>query len=430
MTGPLRVGIAGLGTVGAGVVRLLAENAAVIAARAGRAIEVTAVSARDRTRDRGVSLAGLHWHDDAVALAADPDVDVVVELIGGSEGPAKALAEAAIAAGKPLVTANKALLAVHGSALGDAAEEAGVALAFEAAVAGGIPIIKALREGLAGNRISRVAGILNGTCNYILTTMREEKRDFADVLADAQALGYAEADPSFDIDGVDAAHKLAILAALAFGRQVDFAAVHVEGIRRISALDISFAEELGYRIKLLGIARETASGVEVRVHPAMVPKAALLASVEGVYNAVLAEGDFVGTVFLQGRGAGAGPTASAVVADLIDIARGSKIPVWGAARALLAVTPSVPIAAHQGAYFLRLMVVDEPGVLADVTAILRDHGISLESMLQHGRKPREAVPIVLVTHETNEAAINEAIARIGKIAAVLEAPALIRIEPS
>jgi homoserine dehydrogenase len=430
MTAPLRVGIAGLGTVGAGVARLLAANADVIAARAGRPIAVTAVSARERRRDRGVSVEAFHWHDDAVALAADPDVDVVVELIGGSEGPAKALAEAAIAAGKPLVTANKALLAVHGSALGDAAEEAGVALGFEAAVAGGIPIIKAVREGLAGNRISRVAGILNGTCNYILTTMREKKRDFADVLADAQALGYAEADPSFDIDGVDAAHKLAILAALAFGRQVDFAAVHVEGIRRISALDISFAEELGYRIKLLGIARETASGVEVRVHPAMVPKTALLASVEGVYNAVLAEGDFVGTVFLQGRGAGAGPTASAVVADLIDIARGNKIPVWGAARALLAATPSVPISAHQGAYFLRLMVVDEPGVLAEVTAILRDHGISLESMLQHGRKPGEAVPIVLVTHETNEAAINEAIARIGKIAAVLEAPALIRIEPS
>ncbi len=426
----MRVGVAGLGTVGAGVLRLLRDNADLVAARAGRAVEVTAVSARNRAADRGVDLGGVAWHEDAVALAHDPDVDVVVELIGGSEGPARALAEAALAAGKPLVTANKALLAVHGAELAAAAEAAGVALGYEAAVAGGIPIIKALREGLAGNRISRVAGILNGTCNYILTVMREEKRDFHDVLADAQALGYAEADPSFDIDGIDAAHKLAILAALAFGRPVDFAAVHVEGIRRVSALDISFAEELGYRIKLLGIARETGAGVEVRVHPAMVPKTALLASVDGVYNAVLAEGDFAGTMFLQGRGAGAGPTASAVVADLIDIARGSNIPVWGAVSDALSASASVPISGHAGAYFLRLMVVDQPGVLADVTAILRDHGVSLESMLQHGRKPDEAVPIVLVTHETTEAAIAGAIARIAELTAVLESPALIRIEPN
>jgi homoserine dehydrogenase len=424
--GALRVGVAGLGTVGAGVVRMLAANADVIAARAGRDITVTAVSARDRQKDRGVSLAGLRWRDDPAAMLAD--VDVVVELIGGAGGPAKALVEAAIAAGKPVVTANKALLAVHGAALAAAAERAGVALGFEAAVAGGIPVIKALREGLAGNRMSRVAGILNGTCNYILTVMREEKRDFADVLADAQALGYAEADPSFDIDGVDAAHKLAILAALAFGRPVDFGAVHIEGIRRVSALDISFAEELGYRIKLLGIARETAGGVEVRVHPAMVPVKSFLASVDGVFNAVLAEGDFVGTILLQGRGAGAGPTASAVVADLIDIARGAYIPVFGARVAALADSPTVPVQKHVGAYFLRLMVVDQPGVMADVTAILRDCNVSLESMLQHGRAPGEAVPIVLVTHETNEAAMNQAIARIGRLGAVVETPALIRIE--
>ncbi len=426
----LRIGIAGLGTVGAGVVKLLRDNAELIAQRAGMPIQVVAISARDRGLDRGVSLAGLRWHADALALAGDADVDVVVELIGGAEGVARALVERSIAAGKAVVTANKALLAIHGAALAQAAEESGLFLGFEAAVAGGIPVIKALREGLAGNRISRVAGILNGTCNYILTVMRVEGKDFAEVLADAQALGYAEADPSFDIDGVDAAHKLAILAALAFGRQVDFFAVHVEGIRRINALDISFAEELGYRIKLLGIAEETAAGVEMRVHPAMVPKAALLASVDGVFNAVLAQGDFVGQVFLQGRGAGAGPTASAVVADLIDIARGSKIPVWGAAGLLLAAAPAMPISQHQGAYFLRLMVVDQPGVLADVTAILRDHGVSLESMLQHGRKPGEAVPIVLVTHETTEAAIEKAIARIAMLEAVLEPPALIRIEPS
>jgi homoserine dehydrogenase len=426
----LRIGIAGLGTVGSGVVRLLRHNAELIAMRAGMPIEVVAVSARDRGLDRGVSLAGLRWHDDALALAADRQVDVVVELIGGAEGVARALVEQSIAAGKPVVTANKALLAIHGTKLAQAADESGVALAFEAAVAGGIPVIKALREGLAGNRISRVAGILNGTCNYILTEMRVAGKDFAQVLADAQALGYAEADPSFDVDGIDAAHKLAILAALAFGRQVDFAAVHVEGISRISALDISFAQELGYRIKLLGIAQETEAGIEMRVHPAMVPRAALLASVDGVFNAVLAQGDFVGQVFLQGRGAGAGPTASAVVADLIDIARGNKIPVWGAAGAQLAASPAIPISQHHGAYFLRLMVVDQPGVLADVTAILRDHGVSLESMLQHGRKPGEAVPIVLVTHETDEAAIEKAIARIALTEAVLETPALIRIEPS
>jgi homoserine dehydrogenase len=426
---PLRIGLAGLGTVGAGVVRLLRENADIIAARAGRPIVVTAVSARNRSLDRGVSLEGLAWHDDPLAIATDENVDIVVELIGGSNGPAKALIERAIAAGRSVVTANKALIAIHGTELARAAEASGVTLAFEAAVAGGIPAIKALREGLAGNRISRIAGILNGTCNYILTTMREEGRDFAEVLADAQTLGYAEADPAFDIDGVDAAHKLAILAALAFGQPANFDAVHIEGIRRVSALDITFAEELGYRIKLLGIARRTADGVETRVHPAMVDKNALLASVEGVFNAVLIDGDFAGSVFLQGRGAGAGPTASAVVADLIDIARGNGIPVWGTAQSALSPSQPVPISQHTGAYYLRLMVVDQPGVLAEVTAILRDHHISLESMLQHGRKPGEAVPIVLVTHETVEAAISAAISRIAALDVVLEPPALIRIEP-
>jgi homoserine dehydrogenase len=426
---PLKIGIAGLGTVGAGVIRLLRENAETIAARAGRPIIVTSVSARNRTLDRGVSLTGLNWHDDPLALATDENVDIVVELIGGSDGPAKSLAERALAAGRPVVTANKALLATHGTALAQAAEKTGATLAFEAAVAGGIPTIKALREGLAANHIDRVAGILNGTCNYILTTMREERRDFAEVLADAQALGYAEADPAFDIDGVDTAHKLAILAALAFGQPVDFPAVHIEGIRRVSALDIAFAEELGYRIKLLGIARRTAEGVEMRVHPAMVPRQTLLAGVDGVFNAVLIEGDFSGPVFLQGRGAGAGPTASAVVADIIDIARGIKPPIWGAAQPALTPGRPVAIAKHVGAYFLRLMVVDQPGVLADVTAILRDHRISLESMLQHGRKPGEAVPIVLVTHDTDEASVASALARIAALDVVLEPPAFIRIEP-
>jgi homoserine dehydrogenase len=429
VTHPLSVAVAGLGTVGGGVLKLLRDNADIITARAGRPIAVTAVSARDRTRDRGVSLSGLRWYEDPVALAADPAVEVVVELIGGSDGPARALVQAALAAGKPVVTANKAMLAVHGAALAAAAEERGVPLAFEAAVAGGIPVIKAVREGLAGNRILRIAGILNGTCNYILTQMRERGREFAEVLADAQKLGYAEADPSFDIDGIDAAHKLAILAALAFGRPVAFDAVHVEGIRRVSSLDIAFAGELGYRIKLLGIARQTDQGIEARVHPCMVPQSAPIGRVDGVFNAVVAEGDFVGRVMLEGRGAGAGPTASAVVADLIDIARNRHTPVWGAASAELSSAPSVPMSAHVGAYYLRLMVVDRPGVIADVTAVLRDLGVSLESMLQRGRSPGEAVPVVLVTHETQESAMREALARIAALNAVLETPTMIRIEP-
>jgi homoserine dehydrogenase len=430
MTRPLSVAVAGLGTVGAGVLTVLRGNAELVAARAGRPIAVTAISARDRTRDRGVPLGGLRWYDDPVALAADPAVDVVVEVIGGSEGPARELVRAALEQRKPVVTANKALMAVHGAELAALAEHAGVPLAFEAAVAGGIPVIKALREGLAANRISRVSGILNGTCNYILTVMRERGREFAEVLADAQKLGYAEADPSFDVDGIDAAHKLAILAALAFGRPVAFEAVHVEGIRAISALDIGFAGEFGYRIKLLGIARQTEGGIEARVHPCMVPQASPLAGVDGVFNAVVAEGDFVGRVMLEGRGAGAGPTASAVVADLIDIARGRATPVWGAASGALSDAPSVPMSQHFGAYYLRLMVVDRPGVIADVTAVLRDSGISLESMLQRGRAPGESVPVVLVTHETNEAAMRAALLRIAALDAVLEAPTLIRIEPA
>jgi homoserine dehydrogenase len=392
MTRPLAIAVAGLGTVGAGVVKLLRANADIIAARAGRPIAITAVSARERNRDRGISLSGLRWYEDPVALAADPQVDVVVECIGGSEGPARALVQAAIAAGKHVVTANKALLAVHGAALAQASEARGVALAFEAAVAGGIPAIKALREGLAANRIQRVAGILNGTCNYILTVMREQKREFA------------------------------------FGRPVDFSAVHVEGIREVSALDIALAEELGYRIKLLGIARREEGGISTRVHPCMVPISAPIARVDGVFNAVVAEGDFVGRVMMEGRGAGEGPTASAVVADVIDIARGRFTPVWGAEAAALKPEPSFPMDRHTGAYYLRLMVVDRPGVIADVTGVLRDNAISLESMLQRGRAPGEAVPVVLTTHETSEASVRAALKRIAELNTVMEKPALIRIE--
>ena len=430
MTHPLAVAVAGLGTVGGGVLTVLRDNAELIAARAGRPIVVTAVGARDRGRDRGVPVSGLRWYDDPVALARASGAEVFVELIGGSDGPARAAVQAAIEAGKHVVTANKALIAVHGAELAHMAEERGVTLAFEAAVAGGIPVIKALREGLAANRVRRVAGILNGTCNYILTAMTEHGREFGDVLADAQRLGYAEADPSFDIDGVDAAHKLAILCALAFGRPVEFDAVHVDGIRGVSALDITFARELGYRIKLLGIASQSERGIEARVHPCMVPAAASLARVDGVFNAVVIEGDFVGQVVLQGRGAGAGPTASAVVADLIDIARGRATPVWGAASGSLAAVPSLPMTAHSGAYYLRLMVVDRPGVIADVTAILRDHRISLESMLQRGRAPGEAVPVVLTTHDTGEGAMRAALEQVAGLDAVLESPTLIRIEPA
>lgn len=426
---PLKIAVAGLGTVGAGLVKLLSDNAAPIAARAGRPVVVTAVSARDRSRDRGITLAAdVAWYDDAAKMAAEADCDVVVEVIGGSEGVARQVVETAIGRGLSVVTANKALLAHHGVALARAAEDKGVSLGFEAAVAGGIPIIKALKEGLAGNTISRVTGILNGTCNYILTTMREQGRDFADVLAEAQALGYAEADPSFDIDGVDAAHKLAILTSLAFATPVDFASMHVEGIRHVSAVDIDFADKLGYRIKLLGIAQATDHGIEQRVHPCMVPVSAPIATVDGVFNAVVAEGDFVGRSIYEGRGAGAGPTASAVAADIVDIARGNHSPVFGVPATALKARPVAAMDHRQGAYYMRLMVLDRPGVLADVAQALRAEGVSVEQMIQPGRAPGETVPMVMTLHDTTEAAMNKAVARIKALDAVVEPPRLIRIE--
>ncbi len=428
MTAPLKIAVAGLGTVGAGVLKVLAEHGALIEQRCGRRIQVTAVSARDRSKDRGVDLSNVRWFEDPVAMAAAPDVDVVVELIGGSDGPAKATVETALETGRHVVTANKALLANHGTDLAAKAEGRGLALAFEASVAGGIPVIKALREGLAANRVTEVHGILNGTCNYILTEMRTTGREFADVLAEAQALGYAEADPSFDIDGIDAAHKLAILTSVAFGCPVDFQNVHVEGIRHVSAVDLKYAEELGYRIKLLGIARLTRNGVEQRVHPCMVPKEAPIAAVDGVFNAVVAQGDFVDRVWLVGRGAGAGPTASAVVADLVDVARGRMTPTFGVPAAHLARLDPSPMEGRQGAYYVRLMVVDRPGVIAEVAAVLRDNNVSMESFLQRGRSPGEAVPVVLTTHDTNEASMQKALAQIAAQAAVLEPPRMIRIE--
>jgi homoserine dehydrogenase len=391
---PLRVGVAGLGTVGAEVVRILQAEQGRLQRRTGRAIAVTAVSARDRGRARGIDLSALRWYDDAADLAADPEIDVVVELIGGAEGVARRVCETALARGKSVVTANKALLALHGGALVRQAAAAGVSLAYEGAVAGGIPVIKCLREGLAANRIDRVYGILNGTCNYILSEMRASGREFADVLAEAQRLGYAEADPGLDIDGVDAAHKLATLAALAFNGLVDFRQIHVEGIRHVSATDIRYAEELGYRIKLLGLARRLAQGVELRVHPCLVPADLPIASVEGVFNAVIAEGDHVGQVTMVGRGAGAGPTASAVVADLIDIAHGSDTPALGVPVDQLEALPVVGVDRRHGPYYVRLMVLDRPGVIADVAAHMRDNDISVESFLQRGRAPGGAVPLV------------------------------------
>jgi len=425
---PLKIALAGLGTVGAGTLRLLRQNTDLLTGRGGRHIEVAGISARERYRDRGVDLAGLRWVADPMAMADDPGIDVVVELIGGAEGVALALVRAALERGKHVVTANKALMAHHGTELARLAEAKGVALAFEAAVAGGIPIVKTLREGLAANHIARVYGILNGTSNFILTTMRESRRDFGEVLAEAQRLGYAEADPSFDIDGVDAAHKLAILTSVAFGTAVDLAGVHVEGIRHISALDIDYAAELGFRIKLLGLARPTAHGIEQRVHPCMVPRAAPIAHVEGVYNAIMIEGDFCGRIMLEGRGAGAEPTASAVVADLLDIAAARWSPSFTVAAAKLRQQPVSSIDRHRGAYYVRLMVVDRPGVIADITAALRDQQVSMEAMIQRGRAPGEAVPVVLTTHDTEEAAMRRALAHIGGLSTVLEPPRMIRIE--
>ena len=424
----LRVAVAGLGTVGTGAVRLLQTNAALLRQRTGRDIELVAVADLDR-RNRGISLTGCTWYADAVAMARDSGADVIVELIGGSDGVAKAVCETAIAAGRHVVTANKALIAHHGTTLAKAAEAAGVTLAYEAAVGGGIPIIKSLREGLIGNARARVYGILNGTSNYILTAMREGGREFSEVLAEAQALGYAEADPSFDVDGIDTAHKLAILASVAFGCTVDFHAVHVEGIRYVSAVDIAFAEELGYRIKLLGIAKLTESGVERRVHPCMVPLGAPIAHVEGVFNAIVADGDFVDTIMQVGRGAGERPTASAVVADIADIARGQQIPTFAVPASELRELPAAAMSSHRGAYYVRLMVLDKPGVFADIAAILRDHAVSMEAVIQRGRAPGEAVPVVLTTHDTEEAAMTRALDAIFDLQSCVEPPRVIRIEP-
>jgi homoserine dehydrogenase len=428
MSEDLKIGIAGLGTVGAGVVRLLAERAELLVERCGRRLEVVAVSSRDRGRDRGIDIGAMQWFDDPGALAVSADVDVVVELIGGTDGVALDSCRSALAAGKPVVTANKAMIAHHGASLAEAAEAAGVSLGYEAAVAGGIPIVKALREGLVGNRVERVYGILNGTCNYILSALSVSGEAFGDVLAEAQRLGYAEADPSFDIDGIDAAHKLAILSALAFGSLPDIDAVYTEGISHITPLDTTYAAELGYRIKLLGLATVTDHGLEQRVHPCMVPLTAPIAQVEGVFNAVITEGDFVDRTMFSGRGAGGGPTASAVVSDLVDIARGLRLPTFGVPVADLRSLPAATMAHHIGAYYIRLTVVDQPGVMADVTAALRDAQVSVKALIQHSHDLGDGASVVLTTHENREDSMLQALAEIAALDTVLETPCMIRIE--
>jgi len=432
MNATVRIGIVGLGVVGGGVLKLLEQQSRLLQSRSGRRLEVVAVSARERTKIRAAGISSFKWYDNPLDLAADPDIDVICELIGGADGIALQLSQAALKSGKHLVTANKALLAHHGNSLARMAEESAVNLGYEAAVAGGIPIVKALREGLTANKFSGVYGILNGTCNYILTEMRDgvdstPPRDFDTVLKEAQALGYAEADPSTDVDGTDAAHKLALLTSLVFGCPVDFGAIQIEGIRHINPIDIRFAEELGYRVKLLGVSRASAAGIEQSVHPCMVPENTAIAHVDGVLNAVVTEGDFVGTTTFEGPGAGAGPTASAVIADLVDIARRLVVPVFGVPLAELKAQPKAPPGSHVGSYYIRLMVLDRPGVIADIAACLRDQEVSVESLLQHGRRPDEAVPVVLTTHVAEEDALARALAAMDELQAVLEMPRMIRI---
>lgn len=399
MSEPFRIALAGLGTVGAGVVKIVAAHGPMLAAKAGRPVEMAAVSARDRSRNRGIDLSGFGWEDDPVALARRDDVDCVVEVIGGSEGPSKVLAEAALGAGKHLVTANKALIAHHGQALAELAEANGAALRLEAAVAGGIPALKGIGEGLAANRLTRVMGVLNGTCNYILTEMERTGADYSAVLAEAQAKGYAEADPSFDVGGTDTAHKLAILAALAFGTRVDFDGVVTEGIDRISLTDIRHARDMGYAIKLLGLARMHETGLEQRVRPCMVPGDTAVGALPGVTNTVIAEGDFIGQIAIFGPGAGEGPTASAIVADVLDIARGARTPAFGMPAAQLRAAPRLSHGDEHAAYYLRFMLEDRPGALAALCAVLGRHGVSIHRMRQYGRG-EEVVPVVITTHDS------------------------------
>jgi homoserine dehydrogenase len=435
---PLRIGIAGLGTVGSGLLALLNQHSDAIAEKGGRPISITGVCARSRG-ELGAKLAKALWFEDPKALAVSPDIDVFVELMGGDKGPALESVRAALRAGKHVVTANKALLARHGAELAELAEKSGVALSFEAAVAGGIPIVKTLRESLLGNSISRVYGILNGTSNYILTRMQREGLPFADVLAEAQALGYAEADPTFDVDGQDAGHKLSLLAALAFGVRPNFDAIHLEGIRGITPADFRAADELGYRIKLLAVAAKTASGIEARVSPTMIPKSSALASVDGVLNCVAVEGDFVNQIILAGPGAGSRPTASSVASDIIDLARGHRGPPFILPMAKLEKHSPAEMRTHEGGFYIRLSVYDRPGAIAAIATRMAEQRISLESVVQKREAPDlpgfgepgqegKPTPVVMITHRTREDLLRSALDAILKDGHVTGAPQMIRIE--
>jgi homoserine dehydrogenase len=426
MTTPLRIGIAGLGTVGTGVVRIVQSHADLIARRSGRPIEIAAVSARARHKDRGVRLDTYGWEDDPVALARRADIDVFVEVMGGSEGPAREATEAAIAAGKDIVTANKALLALHGHDLAVAAEAKGKLIRFEAAVAGGIPVIKALTEGLAGNEITRVMGVMNGTCNYILTRMESAGLPYDTVFEEARALGYLEADPNLDVGGIDAGHKLSLLAAIAFGTRVDFANVDLEGIGSITIEDIRQAADMGYKIKLLGVAQMTGRGLEQRMSPCLVPAISPLGQLQGGTNMVVLEGDSVGQIVMRGAGAGSGPTASAVMADVIDIARGYRLSTFGQPAASLRAARAAK-AAVAAPYYLRMELVDKPGALAKVARVLGDSGISIDRMRQYGHEDATA-PVLIVTHKTTRTALDEALAGFTETGVVASRPVAIRIE--
>ena len=431
---PVNVGLLGLGTVGGGTFNVLARNAEEITRRAGRGIRISHAAARDYDPARVPGIADIQVSDDAFSVVENPEVDIVVELIGGYS-PAKELVLKAIENGKHVVTANKALIALHGNEIFAAAQKKGVMVAFEAAVAGGIPIIKAIREGLAANQIEWLCGIINGTGNFILTEMRDKGRDFDDVLKEAQALGYAEADPTFDVEGIDAAHKLTILASLAFGIPLQFDKTYTEGITRITRDDVAYAEELGYRIKHLGFSRRTADGVELRVHPTLIPARRLIANVDGVMNAVLVKGDAVGPTLYYGAGAGSEPTASAVVADIIDVVRTltadpeNRVPHLAFQPGALADLPILPMEEVETAYDLRMLAVDRPGVLADVTRILGDSGISIEAIIQ--KEPAEDatdVPVIMLTRQVREKQMNEAIARIEALDALHGPVTRIRVE--
>ena len=423
---PLRLGIAGLGTVGVGVLKMIHKNAKIISLRTGRDIVVTAVSARSRSKDRGVDLSGFAWEDDPVALAKRDDVDIFVELMGGHEGPAKDATEAAIAAGKDVVTANKAMLALHGQSLALAAEAAGQVIRFEAAVAGGIPVVKALTEGLAGNKINRVLGVMNGSCNYILTRMENAGLSYAEVFAEANALGYLEADPNLDVGGIDAAHKLALLAAIAFGTEVDFDSVVLEGIGAVTIEDIHAAADMGYRVKLLGVAQMTGRGLEQRMTPCLVPASSPLGQLEGGTNMVILEGDDSGQIVLRGAGAGEGPTASAVMSDVLDLARGLRLKTFGQpATTLVKAHPATT--ATPASFYLRLQLLDKPGALAKVAAVMGEAGVSIDRMRQYGHDAGKA-PVLIVTHKTTRAAIDQVVLDFNQTQVVEGPPVALRIE--